>query len=213
VRGGTALVMVETDQAEVERRLRDGGLCCPYCGGALARWGHARERSIRGIGHLVARIRPRRSRCSGCGRSHVLLPTSCLLRRADAAAAIGAALTAKADGLGHRRIAERLGRPASTVRNWLRAFAARAEHVRAGFTALLHELDPVSEPLAPAGTAFADAVSAVGAAAAASRRRFGAVMVAWSPWQVAAAVSGGRLLAPAPTAETINTSWLWAAAS
>ena len=43
---------------------------------------------------------PRRSRCRGCGATHVLLPAWCLLRRADAAAVIGAALAAAAAGAG-----------------------------------------------------------------------------------------------------------------
>ena len=66
---------------------------------------------------------PRRSRCRGCGATHVLLPAWCLLRRADAAAVIGAALAAAAAGDGHRKIAGRLGRAAPTVRGWLRRFA------------------------------------------------------------------------------------------
>jgi len=103
----------------------------------------------------VERLRPRRSCGAACGSTHVLLPTSCLLRRADAVATIGAALTAKADGLGHRRIAAALGRPASTVRGWLRVFARRAERVRAVFTTLTHELDPLGGPVPPAGSTFA----------------------------------------------------------
>ena len=66
----------------------------------------------------------------------MLLPAWCLARRADAAEVIGLALEAKAAGAGHRAIAGRLGRPASTVRGWLRAFTARAEQVRSVFTAL-----------------------------------------------------------------------------
>jgi len=210
------MVMVGTDQAGVERQLRDGRLSCPDCGGVLAPWGHARERSVRAGGDLVERLRPRRACCAACGRTHVLLPTCCLLRRADLVATIGAALAAKGDGDGHRRIAAALDRPASTVRNWLRVFAARAEQVRALFTALLHELDPLAGAVPPAGSPFAAAVAAVGAAAAGACRRLGAAgvggVVTRSPWQVAAAASGGRLLAPAPPTVTANTSWLWAAA-
>ena len=43
-------------------------------------------------------IVPRRSRCTGCGVTHVLLPVLLLARRADTAAVIGAGLTAKATG-------------------------------------------------------------------------------------------------------------------
>lgn len=46
------------------------------------------------------------------------------------------------EGRCHRRIAVRLGRPASTVRGWLRAFTGNAAAVRAVFTALLVEPDP-----------------------------------------------------------------------
>jgi len=116
-----------------------GQLSCPGCGGVLAPWGHAREGSVCAGGDLVRRLRPRRARCAAWG-THVLLPTCCLLRRADEVATIGAALTAKAGGGGHRRIAAALDRPASTVRTWLRVFAARAERVRAVFTALLHDV-------------------------------------------------------------------------
>jgi hypothetical protein len=117
----------------------------------------------------------------------VLLPTSVLLRRADTAVVIGAALTAKAAGHGHRPIAVVVGRAASTVRGWLRAFAGNAEWIRVVCTALLLELDPVAGPLAPATTAFADAVQAIGSVAAAARRRLSVRGVA-----VAAGVGGHR---------------------
>jgi hypothetical protein len=56
------------------------------------------------------------------------------------------------------------------------------------------------------GSVFADAVEAIGAAAAAARRRLGSVG-AVSAWQLVSAVSGGRLLSPARPGELINTSW------
>ncbi len=195
------MVMVGSDPVEVDRRLRAGELACP-CGGGLSPWGHARQRLVHGLGVL----RPRRARCDGCRVTHVLLAVSCLLRRADAGEVIGAALRAKACGAGHRSIAARLCRPLSTVRGWLRAFARNAEQVRVAFTALLVELDPLSGPLTPAGSGCADAVEAIGACAAAARRRLG-VIGAVSAWQLASAVSGGRLLAPPGPTESINTSW------
>jgi hypothetical protein len=127
--------------------------------------------------------------------THVLLAVSCLLRRADGVDVIGAALRAKAAGVGHRPIAAWLGRPASTVRGWLRAFAGNAEEVRSVFTGLLVQLDPLTGPLPVHPNVVADAVEAVGVCAGAARRRLGAVG-AVSPWQLAAAVTGGRLLAP-----------------
>jgi hypothetical protein len=139
--------------------------------------------------------------------THVLLAVSCLLRRADGVDVIGAALWGKAVGAGHRPIAVALQRPASTVRGWLRAFARNAEPVRSLFTALLVQLDPVTGPLPVHPSVAGDAVEAVGACAAAARARLG-VMGAVSPWQLAAAVSDGRLLAPGLAAASINTSRL-----
>lgn len=129
--------------------------------------------------------------------THVLLATSCLLRRADGVDVIGAALRAKATGAGHRPIAERLGRPVSTVRGWLRAFARNAEMMRSVFTALLVQLDPLTGALPARPSVLADAVEVVGVCAAAARRRLG-VVGAVSPWQLAAAASGGLLLAGGP---------------
>jgi hypothetical protein len=65
--------------------------------------------------------------------THVLLPVTVLLRRAYAAERIWAALTARADGSGHRRIGAGLGVPAATVRGWLRRAAQRLEQMRVWF--------------------------------------------------------------------------------
>lgn len=194
---------------DVERQLSAGLLACPGCGGRLGRWGYARRRVVRDDGQIRWRFRPRRAICAGCGHTHVLLPVSCLARRADVVAVIGAALGHAALGWGHRRIAERLGRPAGTVRGWLRRFAARAGPLRSAFTVLLCELDPDPPVLEPAGSQVADAVAAIAAAAAAVARRWERPVVAMSPWQVAAAVTAGLLLAPGTTVELINTSCPW----
>ena len=194
------VVMVGRDLVEVERRLSAGELVCP-CGGDLAPWGHARARTVRGVGVL----RPRRARCGSCLVTHVLLMVSCLLRRADGVEVIGAALRWKAAGAGHRPIAERLGRPVATVRGWLRAFAGNAETVRSVFTALLVRLDPLTGPLPCCRSLFADAVEVIGGCAAAARRRLG-VVGAVSPWQLASAVTNGRLLAAGHPMELINTN-------
>jgi hypothetical protein len=194
------VVMVGSDVVEVERRLRAGELVCP-CGGGLSPWGHARPRPVRGVGVL----RPRRARCGACAVTHVLLAVSCLLRRADGVDVIGAALRAKATGVGHRSIAVWLERPVSTVRGWLRMFAGNADAVRATFTSLLVQLDPLTAPLPAYPSVFADAVEVVGACAAGARRRLG-VVGAVSPWQLAAAVTAGLLLAPGLSTVSINTS-------
>jgi hypothetical protein len=202
------VLTVSADRDDVERRLVAGELACPACGGPLARWGRARERQVRGLDG-VGRFTPRRARCRGCGGTHVLLPVACLARRADEVAVIGQALEAKAAGAGHRVIAEVLGRPASTVRGWLRALAARAEQVRLVFTALAVSL--VADPPLPAaaGSPLGDAVAAIAAAAAAAAKFLAIGKV--TRWHLAAAVTCGMLLAPSWAAGMINTSWPWAA--
>ena len=200
------MVTVGVVAGVVERRLAAGRLRCPACGGVLAGWGHARQRVVRGEGGIGWRLRPRRSRCSGCGVTHVLLPVSCLLRRADGVAVIWAALAGKAAGLGFRPVAAGLGRAASTVRDWLARFASRAGAVRGLFTAWLCALDADPPPLAPAGSAVADAVAAISAAAAAAGRRWAGRLVSLSPGELASSVSRGRLLSPSWAPELINTS-------
>jgi hypothetical protein len=188
------VLTVGVDAARVEDRLVEGGLVCPGCGGPLRPWGWARTRVVREDDGTVV-VRPRRSRCGSCGRSHVLLPVFVLLRRADVVAVIGAALAARAAGAGARRAAAVVGRPFETVRGWLRRFARRAEHVRITFTSLLVGVgvDPV--PPAATSSVFADAVAAVVGAWQAVRSRWpdiGELPV----WAVAAAATGGCLLAP-----------------
>jgi len=57
----------------------------------------SRVRVVRADGSVRWRLRPRRARCAGCGVTHVLLPVSCLVRRADAVEVIGVALVAYAE--------------------------------------------------------------------------------------------------------------------
>jgi len=183
--------MVGTDPVEVERLLLSGELACPSCAGVMRPWGHARWRSSRQERGSV-RHRPRRASCAACAKTHVLLPARWLSRRADSVAVIGSALLAKATGVGHRPIAAGLGRPASTVRGWLRRFEARAEDVRVLFTRLLVALDPEAGPLLPRGSVFADAVEALGRAGSAAVRR----LAPGSPWEFASRAGAGLMLAP-----------------
>lgn len=192
VLGVHPMLMVDTDAVVVERLLLTGQLTCPPCGGALRPWGHARWRSSRREQGTV-RHRPRRASCTDCAKTHVLLSAAWLSRRADSASVIGSALLAKAAGAGHRLIAANLGRPACTVRGWLRRFGGRAEQVRVFFTRLLHSLDPQADPLLPRGCVFADALEALGRAGAASVRR----LSPRPPWEFASWASAGLLLAPA----------------
>jgi hypothetical protein len=199
------------DRVAVETVLCGGGLRCPMlgCGRRLAPWGSARERGVRGAG----RVTPRRAMCTGCGRTHVLLPASVLLRRADAVTVIGVALLAKASGCGHRRVAELVGRPATTVRGWLRRIGQVAARVLAVLAAAAAEFG--AEFVAPAATTdpVGAVVELVGALARAAARRLGG---SCEPWRLAAVLGGGRLLAPtgpdlgAGWGVAGNTSWPWA---
>jgi hypothetical protein len=139
----------------------------------------------------------------------VLLPVGALLRRADSVGVVWVAIVAKAAGLGARPIAAMLGRPRGTVRGWLARFGVRVEAVRGWFTGLLCvvAVDPV--PPQPAGSAWADAVAAIGAAARAVAARFAVTGV--TVWQVVGAASAGRLLAPGWPTGSINTSSPWPA--
>lgn len=198
VPGGVALLIVGVDPAGVEADLVAGRLACPGCGIGLRPWGQARERELRS--RAGSRwLSPRRGRCPGCGVTHVLLPEDGLVRRRDSVTDIGAALVAKAAGSGHRPIATGLGVPATTVRGWLRRFAAVVDRVRAHFTRWAAALDPMLGPVQPAGSPFADAVGAIGVAAAAGVRRLGPRPV----WHVASVLTGGGLLS--------NTSCPWVA--
>jgi transposase-like protein len=113
-------------------------------------------------------VQPRRARCGSCHATRVLLSASCQPRLADATEVVGAALAAKATGLGYRRIAATLARPRSTVRRWLRR--ARAERHIAGRyargVAHIDRYDPeiLAAGLLPQPTRLGDALQALAAA-------------------------------------------------
>ena len=171
----------------VEADLAAGRLRCPACDSPLAPWGFARERQVR-MREGIRSVRPRRACCQDCGNTHVLLPAWAVPRRRDAAAVIGDALLDNARGLGHRRIAARLGRPPGTVRGWLRTFAGRAEVITASARRWTRAIDP-SEPdqLRPAGSPAVDAVDALGRMARACRLR---LQLSASPWELTVTLTG-----------------------
>ncbi len=188
------MLTVGNNTAGVEELLGNGLLSCPGCGGRLGGHGHAVRRHVFTAGRIPVAFRPRRSRCSACGSTHVLLPAWLLSRRCDCTAVIGEMLARAARGAGFRSIAAASGVPEDTVRDRLRRFRASACVVRERFTRLAGALaaDPV--PLDPAGSAAGDAVVAVAAAAAAAAARWPALAV--SPWEFAAVVTAGSLLSP-----------------
>jgi len=168
-----SMLVVGDDADAVEADLVAGRLPCPGCGGPLGRYGWARWRSVRTLGAERA-LRPRRGWCARCEGAHVLLPAWSLPRRRDAAEVVVAALVAKAAGSGHRAIAAALGRPAATVRGWLRRATARAEATRGAATIWVRALDAGDTAASPpTGTPLGDALDALGLALAAAVRRLG----------------------------------------
>lgn len=203
------MLTVGKDVSAVEAGLSAGTLACPACGARLGPWGHARERVLRAPGEGQRwRFRPRRARCTGCAKTHVLLPVTALLRRADVVETIGVALALAATGSGHRVVADRLGRAAGTVRGWLRRARRHAPGWQAGFTVLLVALAPAPVMPESTGTPLGDAVAAITAAAVAAAGRWKAMSGA-SPWELACALTHGRLLSPAGAPGSTNTSCPW----
>lgn len=186
------MLTVGVEPAAVESALRGGLLACPVpsCGGRLRPWGWARQRLVRG---LDERLRPRRSLCAACAVSHVLLPADVLLRRADEVSVIGAGLLAAAGGAGHRQAAMVVGRPASTVRGWLRRLAGVADRVLAVLGVAAAGFGTEFTPPAPAAGGVGEVVEMLGAVGRAAGVRLGGSR---SPWRLACVLTGGRLLAP-----------------
>ena len=183
------MLIVGIDGAAVEADLVGGRICCPKCGTGLRPWGHGARREVR-LAERSEQRRPRRSICRACAATHVLVPEDTLLRRRDGVEVIGAALVAKAQGQGHRRIAAHLGRVASTVRGWLRSFAVMASTIREHFTRWAYALGPGHDRRWAGGSAFCDAVEAIGVTGTVAVRRFGPR----SPWLLASVLTAGRLL-------------------
>ena len=183
------MLIVRNDPARVEAALCAGQLACPHCGGELRPWGSARRRMLRGR-RQTETVRPRRARCAACGKTSVLLPDLWLVRRVDEAAVIGTALWAHAAGSGHRKIAAVLGRPAETVRDWLRKFSSRTALLQEHFRSWAFALDARLEQITPQGSPTADALEAIGLATRAASLLFGPRPV----WSWVSAMTGGALL-------------------
>lgn len=83
-----------------------GVLRCPSCGGVLAPWGHARRRLV-AVAAGWEEFWPRRGRCRGCGRTHVLLPADLWSWRRYGAAVIMAVLVLAAQAAAAGRAAAR----------------------------------------------------------------------------------------------------------
>ncbi|MET8082187.1 hypothetical protein [Streptomyces sp. NPDC005303] len=98
-------------------------------------------------------------------------------------AVIEEGLEMAANGMGRRRLAERLGRPRATVRGRLRRFNSVAEQIRSLFTTVLVSVTDDRVVPEPAGGQLADAVASVLAAVADVAEWFAKGTL--SPWELA----------------------------
>jgi hypothetical protein len=208
------MMTVGVDPDVVESALRAGELVCPAagCEGRLAPWGWARRRDVRGKDvETVVSLRPRRSRCVCCLISHVLLPATVLLRRADVVEVIGAGLRLAVEGKGCRPVAQEVGRAVSTVRRWVRRVTELGPRIEVVLTAAGAGFGTAFVVPAPVAGRVGSVVEMLGALGLAVGRVLGGSV---PPWRLAAVATGGRLLSPGGpdplvgVGFSINTRWL-----
>jgi hypothetical protein len=199
----------------VEARLAAGRLRSPCCGAVLARWGWARCRVVAMLSG-PEEFCPRRGRCRGCGRTHVLLPADLWSRRRYGAAVIMTVLVLVLAAAAGRAAARpwlagpdgsRWQVPASTARSWRSRFAARAGALRQALMRVLPLADPVARPLVAAGSPAGDCLAALQAVTAGLARRFPR-LAAVTAHEVAGHLTGGLWLAPAAPAVRLSTTLL-----
>jgi hypothetical protein len=170
---------------------------CPGCHQPMRFWGWY-ERDVRVSAEVIHRLLVRRARC--CEGTHALLPGFLTWGRLDAVEVIGSAVETMCGGAGMRKVAEGLGLAHTTVRDWRRRFARRAELLAVGLSRFCVAVGDLAPRLS--GPPETVAVAAARAAWVAARRRFGDGVGAL--WQLASAVVGGHLL-------STNTNPPWAA--
>jgi len=191
-------VIVIRRPEDAEAYLTEATMACPRCRGTLAKWGYGRERTVRSLGTEVVTVRPRRVRCRDCASTHILLPTALQYRWADTTEVIGTALAHKAQGLGFRRIAARMGRSESTVRRWLRSVSdTHLDWMRnQAITRLIQLVPDVLSEIRYAGNLFKYTLTVLVATAYWDRRRCGFTD---PPWALIGIYTQGRLLSPDPS--------------
>lgn len=191
------MLIVKDDPSSVEADLDAGVLRCPRCDGRLRRHGFSSPRQLRTL-EGTRQLRPRRTICSSCATTQVLEPASTIPRLRDTAEVLGAAWLAKVAGAGHRAIAQRLDRPVSTVRRWLRRLDRRAPDIARCARSWLIELDSSIDlrSVTTTGSSVGDALEWLSRAARAASLGLGVR----SPWEYAVALTGGLVVPPSARA-------------
>ncbi len=167
-------------------------LACPSCSVPMSFWGWY-QRALR-VRRIDYELWVRRQRCKGCACSQAVLPEFVTWGRLDEVEVIGAAISALVGGKSGPEVAKGLGGPDrlpyTTVRDWGRRFAARAELIGAGFLAVVVALGALVPPLADRPEKVA-LVAIEAAWQSAERRSAGRV---GTSWRTANAVIGSHLL-------------------
>lgn len=173
------------------------GASCPNCEGQLGPWPGYR-RLVRHRGR-TRRLRLHRARCRRCGRTHALMPSFLAAYRRDVVATIGGALLGAASGRGHRQLAAAAGVPASTARGWIRRARRGCAPTGARLRRYAFELEVQPSRSPPAADPIGQLLEPIAQVTQAVQERWGAALERVSPFQIATAVSGGRLLGPWPS--------------
>jgi hypothetical protein len=187
-----APVLIVPIDSNVEELITQNRIVC-HCGGGLARWGWSTGRRVRG---LIGLIVPRRVRCRSCERTHVLLPSSLLFKRADSVERIGRGLELAAGGVGFRKVALVLKVPPETARGWVRSALRNVGALVATFTGFLRSADPTA-PTVLYKSGLPAVIDIAGRTVAALARKSGPNSVSrLAFWQVVCVLTVGNLLAP-----------------
>jgi hypothetical protein len=173
--------------AAAGRALEVPRLGCPGCGEPMSFWGWY-ERDLRAGQPKTLLVR--RQRCKPCATSHAVMPSFMAHGRLDAVGVIGAALEVMTAQAGTAAgVARAVDLPYTTVRDWRRRFAARAEMLAVGFARAAVALGGLVPRLT--GTTEAVAIAALRAAWRAALRRSGRAV--GRLWRFANGLVGGHL--------------------
>jgi hypothetical protein len=159
----------------------------------------ARAGSSSGFGAVGARVADARTRCC---RDFLLV------RRLDDVEVIGRTLVlAIVIGQGMRTVADRMGVPMTTARDWRRRFRVRAAALTVALVAIAVQLDPAAVLLKVDGEPAA--IEALGAVWQRANRRFGErIPRMWRFWSL---INGGQALGTnrsPPATQRIGAGWM-----